>query len=574
MTCKEKILSNDYADLITDYVLAEQLEGPDPVDYCFHRIDSGYGVAYVDRSVLPPVSAGYYGYRLIPKLYGLMRSDPGEDIFPEYTTGYRFDLRNLLEIGSYQLQESPLSLRGTGVIVGIVDTGIQYEADVFRKEDGSSRILSIWDQTIQDGRTPEGFLYGTEYTKKDIDRALNAVNPREIVPSTDADGHGTAMASVAVGSSLNQGLSFCGAAPEADIAVVKVKEAKQYLRDFYLLPDGVKAYQENDIMEAVNYLQGMAIAFSRPVVILIGMGTNLGSHDGTSPLGIYLGTVAARRSRAVVVTGGNEGDKEHHYEGNIPDTVEVRVSQRMRGFCMEIWGSLPDTYSVIIRTPGGENSQVIGFRNGIDKSVSYIFEDTRITASVVLVEENVGEQLIFLRFDNPGQGIWSIRVLADGEQRGNGRFHMWLPTAEFLEAPVAFLEPDPNVTLTEPSNTNRVITVAAYNSENGSRYPASGRGYTRNDIVRPDFALPGVRIQTAVGERSGTEYAAALAAGCVAQFMEWAIVNGNAPAVESRGIKSYMIKGATRETGIEYPDRRWGFGKLNLLGTLEVLARL
>lgn len=549
MDCREKILSNEYADLITDYVVADELSGTSPIDFCFHGIDESYGVVNVNRRTVPPMSIGYYGYSAIPALYGLMQV--GGDIFnPE----------NLAETGSIRVQNPPLSLQGSGVIVGFIDTGIRYQLDVFRREDGSSRIMAIWDQTIQDGDPPEGFLYGTEYTRADIDRALQMDVPELAVPSTDVNGHGTQMASVAVGSILNQGLTFRGAAPQADIAVVKLKGAKQYLRDYYLIADDAVAFQENDIMEAVKYLERMAIALHRPVVIVLGIGTNFGSHNGTSPLAAYMNTVAGRRSRAVVVCGGNEGDKEHHYENTVPDVVEIRVAEETKGFCLELWGTLPDIYAIRVRSPGGETSQEIDFRSREDREINFIFEPTRIVVSNLIVERDAGEQLIFFRFEDPTPGIWNLRVYpSEGEQRGMGIFHLWLPITNFLETSVTFLTPNPDVTLTEPSNAERVITISAYNGLTGGWFPQSGRGFTKGGNIKPDLAAPGVQVSTVLGPYTGSSMAAAIAAGCVAQFMEWAVVDGNAPTVESRGIKSYLIRGADRSENIVYPDNRWGY---------------
>ncbi|MDE6389721.1 MAG: S8 family peptidase [Lachnospiraceae bacterium] len=535
-----------------------------PVDFCFHGIDENYGVANVNRSMIPPMSIGYYGYSAIPVLYGLMQID-----------GEIFDPENLIEVGSIRVQNPPLSLQGAGVIVGFIDTGIRYELDVFRREDGSSRIMSIWDQTIQDGEPPEGFLYGTEYTRADIDRALQTDEPEQIVPSVDLNGHGTRMASVAVGSILNQGLTFRGAAPQADIAVVKLKEAKQYLRDYYLISEDAVVFQENDIMEAAKYLERMAIALHRPVVIVIGLGTNWGSHNGTSPLASYLNTVAGRRSRAVVVCGGNEGDKEHHYENSAPDVVEIRVEEETKGFCLELWGTLPDTHSVRVRSPGGETSQEIDFRSREDREITFIFEETRIVVSNLIVERDAGEQLVFFRFEKPTPGIWNMQVYpAEGELRGMGVFHMWLPIANFLETSVTFLAPSPDVTLTEPSNAERIITISTYNGTTGSWFPQSGRGFTKSGNIKPDLSVPGVQVSTVLGPYTGSSMAAAIAAGCVAQFMEWAVVDGNTPTVESRAIKSFLIRGADRSENVVYPDNRWGFGKLDISGTFEVLARL
>ena len=564
MTCKEKILSNEYADLITDYVVADELSGTLPVDFCFHSIDEGFGVVNVSRSMIPPVSIGYYGYSAIPALYGLMQV---EDVL--------FQPENLAQTGNLRVQNPPLSLQGAGVVIGFIDTGIRYEMDVFRREDGGSRIMALWDQTIQDGEPPEGFLYGTEYRREDIDRALQTEEPRLLVPSTDTNGHGTQMASVAAGSILNLGLTFRGAAPQSDIAVVKLKGAKQYLRDYYLIADDAEAYQENDIMEAVKYLESMAIALQRPVVIVLGIGTNLGSHNGTSPLASYLNYVARRRSRAIVVCGGNEGDKEHHYENTVPSTVEIRVSEEMKGFCLELWGTLPDIYTIRVRSPGGETSQEIDFRSREDREIDFIFERTRIFVSNLIAERDAGEQLVFLRFEDPTPGIWNLRVYASGDvQWGMGLFHIWLPITNFLEKDVTFLAPSPDVTLTEPSNADDVITISAYNGQSGSWFMQSGRGFTKNGEIKPDLAAPGVQVPTVLGPVSGSSMAAALAAGCVAQFMEWAVVDGNVPTVESWGIRSFLIYGADRSENIVYPDNRWGFGKLDISRTFEVLARL
>lgn len=561
MPCKEEILSNDYADIIVDYILPERLLEQNIPPFCFRLLNEEYGFAHVNRSQAPPISIGSYGYAAIPKLYGLMQT---------------FHTENLTAMGNLRMQGPPLSLQGKGVIIGFIDTGIRYQSEAFLDEAGNSRIISIWDQTIQDGTPPVGFDYGTEYTREDINRALQADNPLDIVPSTDENGHGTAMASAAAGSVLDMGLTLRGAAPQADIAVVKLKEAKQYLRDYYLIAEDAVAYQENNIMEAVKYLEQMTIVFERPVVIVLGLGTNLGNHAGGSPLGVYLNSIADKRSRAVIVCGGNEGDKRHHYMGTVPQQVEVRVAEGVTGFCMEMWNSSLDSYHLFIQTPGGERTAMIDFQSGFDRPYSFVFDKTVIYASAVLVERESGEELVFLRFENPSQGIWRIVVSPRENTKisTSGLFHMWLPITEFIDGEVEFLEPSADVTLTEPSNAEKVITISTYNGLNGNWFPESGRGFARDNRVKPEFAAPGVQVSTAVGERTGSSLAAALAAGCVAQFMEWAVVEGNSILVETRTIESYFIRGAVREEGIQYPDKRWGYGKLNISGTFETLARL
>lgn len=561
MPCKEGILSNDYVDIIADYTLPERFLEQVNHPFCFRALNEEYGFAYARRSEAPALSIGNYGYAAIPKLYGLMQT---------------FHSENLTAMGNLRIQGPPLSLQGKGVIIGFIDTGIRYQSDAFLDEEGNSRIVSIWDQTIQSGMPPSGFDYGTEYTREDINRALRSENPLSVVPSTDENGHGTAMASAAAGSIVDMGLTLRGAAPQADIAVVKLKEAKQYLRDYYLVAEDAIAYQENDIMEAVKYLEQMTIVFERPVVIVLGLGTNLGNHMGGSPLGSYLNSVAAKRSRAVVVCGGNEGDKRHHFMNKVPQQVEVRVAEGVTGFCMEMWNCTLDSYNIVVQTPGGERTAVIDFRSGFDRPFSFVFDQTVIYVSAILVERESGEELVFFRFVNPTPGVWRIIVSPRENTRisTSGLFHMWLPITEFLDGEVEFLEPSPDVTLTEPSNAEKVITISAYDGFNGNWFPESGRGFARDNRVKPEFAAPGVQVSTVLGERTGSSMAAALAAGCIAQFMEWAIVEGNSFLVESRTLKSYFIRGAAREERIMYPDNRWGYGKLNISGTFETLARL
>ena len=457
--------------------------------------------------------------------------------------------------------------------------GIDYTNAAFRDSEGNSRILAIWDQSIQSGRPPEGFLYGTEYTREDINRALQSENPYEIVPSRDENGHGSAMAGIAAGSRLGNGLDYFGAAPEADIVVVKLKDSKPYLRDFFMVPAGVPAYQENDIMLAVQYVDGFASIFYRPVVICLGIGTNYGDHAGNSALARYLETVAVKRSRAVVVCGGNEGNAAHHFQGSVESArgigangrdVEIRVGENSQGFLLELWGNVPDVFTVSVRSPGGETIPPI--RLGIRDSVTYgfVYERTQITLIGTLVEAASGEELILMRVAAPTPGIWTFQVQPTG-QVYNGTFHLWLPITQFMNTSVSFLEPTPYITLTEPSMAMDVISVSTYDSSNNSFYINSGRGFSRTGVIKPDFAAPGVNVSTIRGLETGSSFAVAITAGAVAQFMQWAVVDRNEPFVESREIKNYFIRGASRSFDLTYPNREWGYGRLNMVGTFDAL---
>lgn len=409
--------------------------------------------------------------------------------------------------------------------------------------------------------------------------ALKSDNPREIVPSYDEDGHGTALASVAAGSVIRGGLGFLGAAPEAGIVMVKLRQAKQHLRDFYLISDDAVAFAESDILVALKYLESYAISLARPLVICVGLGTNMGDHAGHSVLADYLRQIATKRSRAVIVCGGNEGNSAHHYMGTSMeglretiDNVEIRVGENTGGFVAELWGDIPAQHAISIRTPGGEVTPRVDFREQNSREFLFIYDKAKVQVDHVLVEQKSGEELIFFRFIDPSPGVWTVQVTITENSGSNSRFHMWLPLTEFLGDDTYFLRPSPYYTLTEPSNVEEVITTTAYNDVNGSFWMDSGRGFSRLGEIKPDICSPGVNINTVLGARTGSSMAVAIASGASALFLQWAVVERNQIRVESLELKHYLIRGADRMEGERYPNREWGYGKLDIAGTFDVLA--
>lgn len=563
LTCKEKILSEEYYDLITDYLFTEEFREATVPDYCFTKIDDKYGLVYVKSDEVPAMNAATFGYSLIPKLYGLMQD---------------FNQIPLIESNITKVQQPPLSLTGSGVIIAFIDTGISWNEDVFKDLGGNTRILNIWDQSIQTGTPPDGFLYGTEYTREDINQAIRG---ETVIETRDEIGHGSAMASVAAGSSISSGTDFLGAAPGADIVMIKLKGAKQYLRDYYLIPDGVPAYEEGDIMNAVNYCNRLAILYQQPLVICLGVGTSYGNHTGDLPLATYLDKIAGFRNRSIVVCAGNEGRAAHHYfgqirrqesvAGEIYDDVEISVGPNERGFILELWGNLPNVYWITLRSPSGEVRQ--GFRPGFGQNQTYrfVYERTRVSLDTILVEPSSGEELFLFRFEEPVEGIWTIRVTLVDEAM-EGSFHMWLPISEFLSSETVFLEPDPYTTITNPGYSVLSLTVGGYDSGNGGLYLDTGRGFAKNGEIKPDIVAPAADISTVEGVKNGTSYGAALAAGAVAQFFEWAVTEGNEPLIRNREIKNYFIRGARRGMDRNYPNREWGYGILDIQGVFDVLA--
>lgn len=543
--CREQVYSNDYYDFIIPYGVAFE---PTVPRGCVQRISQDYDIFFYAREGLPPLDISNYTYTTIPKCYGLL------------------DTTALEASGILRLQNQPvLSLKGDGVLVGFVDTGIDYTNPLFRYADGSTRIVRIWDQSIQDGTPPVGILYGTEYNEGEINQALSAEEPYEVVPSKDVNGHGTFLAGVACGGE-DVANDFIGAVPNARLAVVKLKGAKQYLRDFFFIPEGVEAYQENDIMTAVAYLNGLASNLNMPLVICIALGNSIGSHGKNGPLSSYLNFICTRRRRSVVTAAGNEANTRHHFQGQLRkemeyEDVEIVLEEDMDGFFMELWADAPELYAVSVISPTGEQLPKIPVRSGTSGEFRFVFEGTSVTVDYRIETQETASQLIYFRFLRPKKGLWIVRVYP--ENIITGSYNMWLPMRQMIGGNVFFLRSSPDITLTSPGTASQVITAGGYQVENRSIYTDSGRGYTVSGEIKPDFVAPAVNVY-GPGLRNnfitftGTSAAAAVTTGAVAQIMQWALVEQNSPTLLNAGIKNMLIRGTGKSDERSYPNREWG----------------
>lgn len=558
--CADVVYSEDYYDILIDYNRVINLLEPE----CLQRINATFDVGYYSRTGMPPLSVESYTYSSIPNCFCL-------------TDTMALESSNIL-----LLQNQPsLNLKGQGVLIGFVDTGIDYQNTLFRNSDGSTRIAAIWDQTLRQGTPPEGFLYGSLFTEAQINEALNLPESLEMVPSVDENGHGTFLAGIAAGGE-DPGENFIGAVPMATLAVVKCKQAKKNLRDFYYIPEDVDCYQENDIMAGVAWLSQLADALQMPLSICISMGSSMGSHSGASPLSAFLNMIGMRRGRAISIAAGNEANTRHHYlgtgmsQGNSED-VELSVGEGIHGFVMELWASSPELYQVGILSPTGELFQAVAGASMRKAEHFFLFENTTVTVEYEIVEEANASLLIFIRFTRPLQGIWNIRVTA--RQTIRGEYHIWLPVKAFLPGEVFFLRSNPDVTATIPSFAPSGIAVGAYQPSSGSLYPESGRGYSTKDAIKPDLAAPGVEV-TGPGLRgnfvtmTGTSISAAITAGACAQFLQWGIVDGNYTTLNSTEIGTILIRGARRGPERSYPNREWGYGALDAYESLNRLRNV
>ena len=559
--CAERIISEDYADFIIEIGFRENEARQEYKDLCIQDIGYKFSAIYYPLSEINPISVGEDTYIAIPKLFGLM------------------DTSAVDATGALRLQRvRGTSLTGNGVIVGFIDTGIDYTNDIFKNVTGRTRILSIWDQSDQSGTHPQGIEFGSEYTREDIDRALQSENPYSIVPTKDTQGHGTFMAGVACGSEDVEN-NFIGAANESQIAVVKLKKAKKYLRDFYLIEENVQdVYQENDIMQAVTYLRNLSRRESKPLVLGLGLGTGSGQRSGGSALSQQLNDLGEMIGCCVVTCAGNEGNARLHYKGSVLnkeyEDVELRVGEGTNGFTMELWGNSPDIISVAFISPSGEMISRIPARVGQSDTVEFLLEKSKIDISYSLVEAGGGVELIFMRFIDPTPGVWIIRVYGNNILEGD--YNIWLPIKQFIDKETYFLKPNPDITLTVPSTTQATITVAAYDNMTNALFTDSSRGFTRTNEIKPDITAPGVNvygpgINNNYVRKSGTSVAAALVAGNCAQLMQWGIVEKNETQMKTNYIKNFLIRGAIRDRNIVYPSKEWGYGKVNVYEAFSIL---
>ena len=529
----------------------------------FQAVNEIFGILYVPLENTGELEITGTSYNSIPKCYTYM------------------DMEAAGASGITRLHDHPyLKLRGKGTAVAVIDSGIDYQNEVFRNA-GGSRIAYLWDQSLEEesdmgaAKVP----YGRLFRKRDIDLALDSENPFSIVPSRDTNGHGTALAGIAAGNMV-QGENFTGAAPEATLIIIKVKPAKQYLRNFYLYPPEAEVFQEDDVMMAIAFAIRQAKELGVPLSICVGIGSSQGAHLGTNALSQYVDYVANFSQVSVSVAAGNEGNTRNHSTGIFSQereriVTELRVAEREQGFTMEFWGEPPEIYELSIQSPTGEILEVSSSIGARTQELSFVFVETKVYVNYILIERQTGYSLVYIRFFHPASGIW--KIFTQGKNKQNVQFHMWLPVEGLISQDTYFLEPSPYTTVTAPGDARNSITATAYQHRDGSIYIAAGRGYTPDGMVTPHLAAPGVNVKVPLvrggfGTRSGTSISAAQTAGIAALLFEWAIIRDNQPFFTGSSVKYYLQRGARREENMQYPNPEWGYGRVDLYHTFELLT--
>lgn len=472
-------------------------------------------------------------------------------------------------------------LSGKGILLAVIDSGIDYTNRNFRNADGSTRILSLWDQTVSPDAEkgffpPEGFQTGTEFTREQINAALREADPLrqyELVPSRDSSGHGTAVAGIAAGAATNvtggtANNNYEGVAPESELLIVKLGTPREN-----------SFPRTTEMMRAVTYVVRKAQSINRPVAINLSFGNTYGAHDGSSLLERFLDNAAEIGRTVICVGSGNEGASAGHREGrvNVGETAatELSVGAYETAFSVQLWKTYTDVFRITLRSPGGQEFSFSTEKGG---EITWEAERTRILIYVGEPSPYAVEQEIYFDiipenlYISPG--IWSFLI---GTQGKESSFYFYLPSQAARNQNTRFFEPNPNLTLTIPSTASKVITVGAYDSTYDAYADFSGRGYryAERDIgllaagaAKPDLAAPGVNITAPDiygGYRSftGTSFATPFVTGAAALLMEWGIVQGNDAFLYGEKVKAYLRRGARKIRGEEfYPNDRVGYGAL------------
>ena len=473
------------------------------------------------------------------------------------------------------VQDQTTNLKGKGILVGIIDSGIDFENMEFRNADGTTRLVALWDQSI-DGNPPGGYLQGSEFTKEDINKYLqnekiiSSSNPGGIIDkvggaseekivlntlskSKDFSGHGTEVAGIAVGTR--------GVASEADIIVVKLGNPRKGA-----FP------RTSELMQGIDYMVRVALERKQPIAINISFGNTYGAHDGSSLLERYIDDISNYWKNTICIGAGNEGSTAGHAKGVLEEeeikVVELAVSSRELSLNIQLWKGYEDEVEIAIISPSGKR---IGPLISNMTTQRYRVDDTEILAyygepNPYSVLQEIYIELLpkFVYIDT---GVWNIELIP--KKIVTGVYNMWLPSYGAINIGTNFLEPEVNNTITIPATAKRVISVGAYNSLSGTYADFSGRGKLVNPMAtKPDIVAPGVRVSTtAVGGGqvvvSGTSFSTPFATGAAALLMEWGIIRGNDPFLYGEKVKAYFRKGAEEVAGLRrYPNIETGWGAL------------
>ena len=464
------------------------------------------------------------------------------------------------EIGANFFKNNPnISLNGEGVLIGLIDTGIDYLHPDFIYDDNTTKIVSLWDQS-KDGKPPKGFFIGSEYTREDIN---NAILNNDSALSVDDEGNGTMLAGICAGmGKVNK--NYVGVAEDAELIIVKMGKV-----------DG--NYNNAMVTAGFDYIKQQARELQKPVVVNFGFGSN--SRVGVSQRDLTELTFY-ERGGCLVNAAGNEGNTDTHNSGrllykNDVKTIELEVNDFEESINIEIWFNKPDIARVAVLSPSGELTRDVDARIYNTVVGQMDLESTIYSITYIFPTLFSGQQQVRINLTNVPKGIW--KIILTGEYIIDGEYNAYLSNRALLKPGTKFTDSDPNKTINYPATYNDNVTVGAYNTIDNSIWPSSSRGNTISDLLKPDIVAPGVNIIApypggGYATVTGTAPAAAYTSGCISYLLQNNVVIGNYPRLAFvQHIRTYLRAGATRLDNISYPNNNLGYGFLNIKGAFYQL---
>jgi subtilisin family serine protease len=472
-----------------------------------------------------------------------------------------------------------LSNQGAGVIVGIVDFGMDFRHRNFLNSDGTTRLLALWDQKVNDSsKYPDRYGYGQVFTKKDIDAALKQADPYEALgyaPPIDTmaqvGAHGTYVADVAAGN--GNGTSCPGLAPQADIVFVDVSTFPDARGLGYSFGDVAQ------LVEAVDFIFKIADERKQPCVVNISLGTNGGPHDGSTLAELAFDRlVSAAPNRAIVIAAGNSFGQGIHAEGTVPPGKTVELKWRIpesdpTSNELEVWFGKNDRFEAEIIGPSG----VAVARVAPGEKWELAINAQGIMSVINRLDDSVNHDNLINVFFEPGlpAGIWKLRLKNVSTGQEGGQYHAWIERDEEGQArfvrdrsPSDKYRVTNEYTLSSIANGRKTIVVGSHNAHKEGRPLArnTASGPTRNGGQKPDVTAPGEMVLAAHSRtlvlrnrQSGTSLAAAVVTGVVALLL--AEAKGSLSADE---IHQILI-----ETAEPFPEQnkqwhpRYGYGRVS-----------
>lgn len=448
------------------------------------------------------------------------------------------------------------NLYGEGVLVGFVDSGIDYLNPAFKTESGETRIEYIYDLAVN----------GAVYNREKINEAIKSNDPYSIVPHVDGIGHGTHVAGIAcAGGAIPR--RYYGVAPKSSIAMVKLTRETN--------KSDAKSTQ---LMRGVKFLVDKAYELNKPLVINLSFSTNDGAHNGGSLLEQYISVVANSQRVTMAIAAGNEGDRAHHAGGALGGTqkIQFNVGAEEQVIIIQLYKSFLNDVTLRLTAPNGRTTNDLRLVNIVNTGV--LLRDLYFIYNTGPTPFNINGEIIIIIAGRENRfitnGVWTMELSTITNYRG--RYDMWLPIAEGLSPDTRFLNPSVNNTLGIPGTVENVITVGSYNYANYTISSFSGRGNAELNPIKPDLVAPGENIESTTTSGgfeplSGTSMATPAVAGACALLMEFGIVKGRDPYLYGERLKYFLVKGANRtRVDIEYPDNSWGYGTLCVEGALRV----